>query len=99
MNSRMWSLNLVPMVWLVYQVCTQSSTNKSLAKQQASRATIQDLQEMSLRIELIFRMARELQKGKKQTVVAVTRQEPAVVQQIVAVSFTSTFIPPLLLTL
>jgi hypothetical protein len=43
------------------------------------------MQEMSLRIELIFRMARELQKGKKQ-MVAKIREQSATAQPVPTVS-------------
>jgi hypothetical protein len=48
------------------------------AQQQASRATIEDVQEMTLRMELIYRMAREIQKGQKQVVATAIREQPVV---------------------
>lgn len=47
----------------------------SSAQQQGSQATIEDLQEMSLRIELIYRM---LQKRKKQIVATMIHEQTAV---------------------
>jgi hypothetical protein len=61
-------------------------TKHSSAQQQASRATPEDLQEMALRMELIYHMLRELKKRKKQLLATMIREQTATTQPAPVVS-------------